>query len=140
MKRSFTLIELLASLAIIGMILSIAILNISSLYIEDESRELDSFVSDLNYARKLAISSKEDVSFEFIDRRTYRLKNSREFREVKLKTLSFNEASSASYVDLFFKSKGRVSQGCTFILDGSDKSYEVTVVPVTGKITLKEGK
>ena len=51
MKRAYTLVELLVVLAMIGIISSIAVINVSKLNMVTEEKEAKAFASDLKYTQ-----------------------------------------------------------------------------------------
>lgn len=145
MRRAFTLIEMVCVLGIISIILSISVLKLGSFYGDVAKDEAESFVRDLNYARRLALSSKKDVEIIIKDGgRGYIIKNKgskseETFKDMTLSKVSLSKATGKQNVNLYFTYKGSVSNACTYRLSSDSLAYKVTVQPATGKINLYKG-
>lgn len=143
MKKAFTLIEMIAVISILGIILMIAVLNISQFYTILEEDEINTFVNDLNYARRLAITSREDVMVLIDeDGKGYeiRLNSDKDFanKDYDFTRLTIISNTSTSNGRLTFKAKGTVANPLTYILEGEDGNYEVSIQVATGKVNVRK--
>lgn len=138
MKKAFTLIELIVSMSIILIILSIGIFSLKGPSYYRARKDLDKIVSDLRYTRNLAIANNKSSYFKFNKDNTYEIKCG-EIREVE----DFSEdliLSSMNIKDIKFTRNGISSKDTsqTIVFRINDKFYEVTIEVATGKVNLKK--
>lgn len=141
MKRAYTLIELLAVLALIGILCSIAVLNIGKLNILTDEKEVKSFVDDLEYTRSLAIFNKKSYLFQLNqDNKSYKIIdiNDNIVKEVKLEKLKVINNYDGSKTRIIFYPTASVSKSFTYILEGEENKFHVSIAVATGKINLKK--
>lgn len=145
MKRAFTLIEMVCVLGIISIILSISVLKLGSFYGNIAKDEAESFVRDLNHARRLALTSKDDVEVIIKEGgRGYVIKSKGPdtlelFKDMTLSKINISKETGKQNASLSFTSKGSVSNACTYKITSDNLNYRVTVQPATGKINLYKG-
>lgn len=137
-KPGFTLIELILVLSIISILISTAFYGINNLGIFKEKHEVQRIVDDIRSTRTLAMKMKDISKLEFssIGYKQYigeELQFEYEFEVLNVilypyenKSFSFTKRGSPSY-----EGPG------TLILGGKNKIYTITVVPVTGNVSLK---
>lgn len=143
MKRAFTYLELISSIAIIAIILSIAMLRIGTI---DEIRERNEFrliINDIKHARNLAMVSKSNVEFQLrvTDFNGYKIFRAQkplniEVKKVELKNL---ERVDTSYKDfqLQFNRAGMPNKGGNIKYKGKKRYYLLTVGVASGKVYIK---
>lgn len=141
MKRGFTLIELVTSLAIIAILAAVVIMKIPSLDGMKEKEEVRQIERNLNYARRLAIASGRDVNF-YLDEESYSYQDpsTKEETKVDLEYLTLQVMLADSKKPIAFKENGSINNAGSIKILGNDKNYKITIVPVTGKINVKEGE
>ncbi len=141
MKRAYTLIELLAVLALIGILCSIAVLNINKLNMLTDEKEVNSFVDDLEYTRSLAIFNKKSYIFKLKeDNKSYEIIGPGKVivKEVSMERLKVINNYDGSKNSIIFYPIGSVSNSFTYLLKGEEDKFRVSIVVGTGKINLKK--
>lgn len=143
MKRAFTYLELISTIAIMAIIFSIAILKVGTIDEIKERNEIRSIINDIKHARNLAIVSKSNVEFQgriegFNGYRIYRADGiiNKEVKEVELKCI---RRISTTYDNdqLHFNMAGMPNKGGTIEYSGRNKIYTLTIGVASGKVYLK---
>lgn len=144
MKRAYTLVELLVVLAMIGIISSIAVINVSKLNMVTEEKEAKAFASDLKYTRSLALLNKKTYSFEVLGgNRSYRITEADGTQSITIKEVSMeklkltNNYDGSKYLVHFYPSS-TASKSCTYQLTGEKEKFSVSIVVGTAKINFKK--
>ncbi|WP_425538784.1 pilus assembly FimT family protein [Microaceticoccus formicicus] len=143
MKRAFTYLELISTIAIIAIVFSIAILKVGAIDEIKERAEFRAIVNDIKYARNLAIVSKSNVEFQVVvtDFNGYKIfqageKTNKEVKKVELEKLS---RVNTTYYDeqLHFKNDGMPNKGGRIEYKGKKKYYTVTIGVASGKVYIR---
>lgn len=140
MKKAFTLIELIVSISIMLIIISIGLFSLGSLKYYKARKDLDRIVMDIRYTRNLALANNASAYFKLRNDNRYEVVCG-DIREVE----SYSEdlyLSKDSIIDLQFTRNGASSKDTaqTIYFRIKDKLYEITIEPVTGKVNLKKWK
>ncbi len=137
MKRAFTLIELVISVSIVSILLTIGFMSFRTVGSIEAKKDLKKIVNHIKFARNMAISEKSQSQVNFTGDNTYEIICT-DYREVfhyseKLKLLNTKD------IELVFTFKGVSSRDTaqTLYFKIKDKMYEITIEPVTGKVNLK---
>lgn len=140
MKKAFTLIELIISISIILIIISIGIFSLGSSRYYKARKDLDKIAMDIRYTRNLALANNASAYFKLRNDNRYEIVCGN-IRELE----SYSEdlyLVSDNIIDLQFNRSGASSKDTaqTIYFRIKDKSYELTIEPVTGKVNLKKWK
>lgn len=138
MKKAFTLIELIVSISIMLIIISIGLFSLGSSKYYKARKDLDRIVMDIRYTRNLALANNASAYFKLRNDNRYEIACG-DIREVE----SYSEdlyLSKDSIIDLQFTRNGASSKDTaqTIYFRIKDKLYEITIEPVTGKVNLKK--
>jgi Tfp pilus assembly protein FimT len=136
-----TLIELVIAIGIILIVIVISFPKDKA-----DKYQLDSFarqlVSDIRYVRSMNINGNMDCYLENIksnDDQRYIIKDNSDI--IKTVYLPKKSNLSAPTSIIKFKSDGTLnSRGETISINSSDRKIEITIVPFSGRVLLKEGK
>ena len=131
---------------VIGIGLILIIIYISFPKLESNKYELDSFarqlVADIRYVRNMNINGNKDCYIENIkapDKIRYIVKDNS--KTIKTVYLPKNSNLSSPLSIIKFKSDGSLSsKGETININSNKRSIEITIVPFSGRVLLKEGK
>ncbi|MEG2983436.1 MAG: hypothetical protein RR835_01965 [Peptostreptococcaceae bacterium] len=131
---------------VIGIGLIVMIMCISFPKDKVEKYEVDSFarqlVSDIRYVRSMNTNGNVDCYLENIkesDNSRYILKDSS--KVIKTVYLPKNSTLKSPLSIIRFKSDGSLhSKGETISISTHDRNIEITIVPFSGRVLLKEGK
>ncbi|CEQ18367.1 hypothetical protein [Paraclostridium sordellii] len=131
---------------VIGIGLILIIIYISFPKLESNKYELDSFarqlVADIRYVRNMNINGNKDCYIENIkgpDKIRYIVKDNSKI--IKTVYLPKNSNLSSPLSIIKFKSDGSLSsKGETININSNKRSIEITIVPFSGRVLLKEGK
>lgn len=140
-RSGYTLLELVAVLALLAIIFSISLPSIKGILISKERSELMTFRKDIIYARNRAIIentyytlnvNKTNNSYQIIKHS----KKNETIRNVKfkngIKILNNNFESSLS-----FSPTGTPNKGGTILLTNTNGDIiEITITPATGKVNI----
>lgn len=133
--KGFTLIELILTLFILGVVLSIGIIKFDFIKSYQENLEVRTVVASLNEGRNNAISTGIEtrvIMDSYKDSIRIYL-SPEEMQEVKLTNLKLSSSNTFR-----FNSTGAPSKAGTYILKGERKKYLITVEVATGKVNLSE--
>lgn len=138
MKKAFTLIELIVSISIMLIIISIGLFSLGSSKYYKARKDLDRIVMDIRYTGNLALANNASAYFKLRNDNRYEIVCG-DIREVE----SYSEdlyLSKDSIIDLQFTRNGASSKDTaqTIYFRIKDKLYEITIEPVTGKVNLKK--
>ncbi|CEP38952.1 hypothetical protein [Paraclostridium sordellii] len=131
---------------VIGIGLILIIIYISFPKLESNKYELDSFarqlVADIRYVRNMNINGNKDCYIENIKgpgKIRYIVKDNS--KTIKTVYLPKNSNLSSPLSIIKFKSDGSLSsKGETININSNKRSIEITIVPFSGRVLLKEGK
>lgn len=135
-KSAFTLIELLVVIFLIGLILSIGVLNLSFLSEREEKLEVENIITYLNNGRNLAVNTGRSTRV-ILNPDEIIIKNKdveKSYKFKKIKTVFYYGKKTERF---YFKSTGAPDLGRTIRLKGKDKTYYLTIEIATGKVNLK---
>lgn len=141
MKKAYTLIELILVIALISILSCILIPNTSIFQKFKEKQEIREFRKDILLTRNRAITSrsKHDIKLIFDDNK-YVIKGDANSDTIKSKTFNYGLKLSkrTNLTSIMFNETGIPSKsGTVFLLDKKNKVYEITIIPVTGKVEVK---
>lgn len=143
MKRAFTYLELISTIAIMAIIFSIAILKVGTIDEIKERAEFRAIVNDIKHARNLAIVSKSRIEFQVAvtDFNGYKIfqageKTNKEVKKVELEKLSRVD-TTYDKSQLHFNKAGIPNKGGRIEYKGKKKSYTVTVGVASGKVYIR---
>ena len=141
-RKAYTLIEILLVLALLSILLSIAVPNLSLYKNMRENIELRTLKKDLMFARNSSILEGVNYSVEF-DRlnNSYIIRNSvsnaKAIKSVYFKS-GLKLTNNSGTIKLQFNSSGKVGNSNTISFKNSkNETLELTLTPVTGKITIE---
>ncbi|WP_138159737.1 pilus assembly FimT family protein [Peptoniphilus catoniae] len=137
-KKGFTLIELVVSIAILASLMTIGLYNHKTSGEYRAKKDLEKIVRDIKYTRNLAMSKRKRARF-FLSQDYYEIScGDYEERFDYSKDLILK---SNGLINLEFTKNGISSKDTsqTIYFKISNKLYEITVEPVTGKVNLKNG-
>ncbi|WP_373601574.1 Tfp pilus assembly protein FimT/FimU [Paraclostridium bifermentans] len=136
-----TLVELIITLSIMVIIIYIVFPkdNIQKYELDSFARQ---FASDIRYVRSININGNENFYLENIkssnDSR-YVIKDNSEI--IKTVYLPQNSTLTSTYPIIKFKSDGTLNSiGETMTLKSAYRTIEITIIPFSGRVLLKEGK
>ena len=144
--KGFTLIELIVTMAILGLLIGIGALRFDFLSNYQEKIEIESVVKAINEARNSAISSGYAYSVKFSERENMIQINS-EIESVKNgnKDAVFSENLYLQKLKVVgednivkFNATGAPDNPGKYQLNGSKKKYIITIEIATGKVNLIE--
>lgn len=138
MKKAFTLIELIVSISIMLIIISIGLFSLGSSKYYKARKDLDRIVMDIRYTRNLALANNASAYFKLRNDNRYEIVCG-DIREVESYSKDLY-LSKDSIIDLQFTRNGASSKDTaqTIYFRIKDKLYEITIEPVTGKVNLKK--
>lgn len=138
-KSAFTLIELLVVIFLMGLILSIAVLNLSFLKEKEERIEVEKIITSLNNARNLAVNSGRSTEVILFKNEIYI--DGKNFNEnYDLKNTKFFFYYGKHHDRFYFNPTGAPDLARTIRLKGKDKIYSITIEIATGKVNLRYEK
>lgn len=138
--KAFTLVELIISIAIIGILGYILILNTRVISKHQEKSELNIISTSITHTKSSSLSTRQrhyiDIDYE---NNAYYISVSKE--EIKLDSLEFlYQISNTNFLE--FTSAGRPAYDTpgTIYLRGKKTNtiYKLTILPVTGKVNITE--
>lgn len=134
-RQAFTLIELIITLSIISIILSIVLPNKDIFSNYSQNNELKALERDLLTTRARAVSEGKTYSFEMVDNlRAYMITKD----NLVIKRVNLNHIRFSQIFNFHFYSSGSASKSGTIEIRASNnETYQITVAVATGKITLK---
>lgn len=139
-RLGYTLIEILVVLALLSILLSMAVPNLSLYKRMKENMELERLKKDLLFTRNSAILEGSDyyVTFYYI-KNEYSIKNIKD-NEV-IKTVYFKNGikinNKSKNIVFHFKSNGTIGNSDTILLTNSKgQNFELKLTPVTGNINI----
>ena len=144
--KGFTLIELIVTMAILGLLIGIGVLRFDFLSNYQEKIEIESVVKAINEARNSAISSGYAYSVKLSERENMIQINS-EIESVKNenKDAVFSENLYLQKLKVVgednivkFNATGAPDNPGKYQLNGSKKKYTITIEIATGKVNLIE--
>ena len=140
MKKAFTLIELIVSISIILIIISIGLFSLGSSKYYKARKDLDRIVMDIRYTRNLALANNTSAYFKLRKDNRYEI-TCGDIRELESYSKDLSLFGN-NIVDLQFTRNGASSKDTaqTIYFRIKDKLYEITIEPVTGKVNLKKWK
>ncbi len=136
-----TLLELIMTLSIMVMVVYVVFPkdNIQKYELDSFARQ---FASDIRYVRSININGNENFYLENIkstDESRYVIKDNSKI--IKTVYLPRNSYLVSTYPIIKFKSDGTLnSRGETIILKSEYREIEITIIPFSGRVLLKEGK
>lgn len=144
--KGFTLIELIVTMAILGLLIGIGALRFDFLSNYQEKIEIESVVRAINEARNSAISSGYAYSVKFSERENMIQINS-EIESVKNenKDAVFSENLYLQKLKVVgednivkFNATGAPDNPGKYQINGNKKKYTITIEIATGKVNLDE--
>ena len=142
-NKAFTLIELVISIGIILVLLSIAGLNFKIRDRVQAREQVKELALDLKFLKNYAQINNMRTSMTLNDQ-GYSIKFDEKSKEVKFNSLLKLESTNLS--EITFSKKGKPSyindksSAGTIIFSIGDKRYKITIQPVTGKVNFYDYK
>ncbi len=142
MKRNsgFLLIELIFAISLIIIILNIVFLDLDIIYRIKLNHEVSNLVRDLNNIRLDALNSNWKNSIQVYKNNKFQIiKNSTSKENIIVKTVEVETFEIyPSKIRYIFNENGTPDRGGSFYIEHKYGLWEITIQPVTGKITLKK--
>lgn len=138
MKKGFTLIEIVIVFAILCILLGASVQSARGLNSFRNKIEVKKFISELQSARNMAIASRK-VTKVVLNNTEYSVITQDQIQTHKLPKGMYIQSMKNEDNDIIFTIKGRPSNKTsrTINIKCVNKTYEITVSPVTGKVNLK---
>ncbi|MGO1580053.1 MAG: prepilin-type N-terminal cleavage/methylation domain-containing protein [Peptoniphilaceae bacterium] len=143
MKKAFTLIELILSIAILVLIISIGVYNFNFLNEFKISKDIETIDKNLKFTRNLAIANKNKAQFIFINPGKYAIKSGSFYEEYYYsKDIKVDKSKYLNGNKVEFNKRGASinNSSQTIFLIYGDKKWEIAIEPVTGNINLRKVK
>ena len=134
MKRAFTFLEVIVLIAILGIVLSIALIKFDTINQNLEEMEVKKVCSTLRSARAYSLKRRSNVVVSLYENSLKASSKDREFINLKLKKLKINTNLKDSKIE--FKISSFSANAGSIILSGN-KKYKITIPVATGKITYR---
>lgn len=141
-NKGYTLIEILLVLALLSILLSMAVPNLSLYKKMKENMELERLKKDLLFTRNSAILEGIDYFVDFdYSTNSYSIRDSK-YGKITKKIYFVNGIklnNRAKVVTFHFKRSGTIGSSDTVMLKNSKgKSLQLTLTPTTGSINIKQ--
>lgn len=136
--RGLSLIELIITIGIISILLTMILVNTNIINDRVEKSELKLLEKNINTTRNLSISSRKRYSIEFLTDNSYMTSYDNEI--VNFKKLSFNFTHPSSNRKSFsFTEKGSPAyEGSgTIVIEGENNLYSISVTPAVGRVNIR---
>ena len=133
-RQAFTLIELIITLSIISIVLSLVLPNKNMFSYYGQNNEVKALERDLLTARARSVAEGKIYSFEMVDNlRAYTIVRD----NLVIKRVDLNHIRFSNFFTFYFIVNGSASKSGTIeIRAGNNETYEIKVAVATGKITL----
>lgn len=136
--KGVTLLELIVTIGIISILSSLLIVNSSLIDNSIEKKELKQLERTINNTRNYSIVSRQSQNIEF-DFENNSYTSTADGNICKLKVLTLNKEGSNLDSFKFTKTGSPSYKGAgTIKIIGKNKTYNISVTPVTGKVNLKD--
>lgn len=135
MKKGFTLLEILLTVSLLLIILSVAWIKFQPMFSIQENQEIRQLVRDLNFARNIAIHTHQSASIQIIDNTQYQLVYKDHVTQRKCKRIRLVNYPAD---DIKYLPTGAPALNYTIQVRGRTKNYRVTSTVATGKVQIVE--
>jgi prepilin-type N-terminal cleavage/methylation domain-containing protein len=144
-NKGFTLLELMLSISIILLILSIPIFKIDILHNFRERQELSEFLKDINYTKNKAIIESVNynikISIKTNSYTIYKVNSNNKKKSIKHKEFKHGTKLIHTAIknnELSFKSTGAIDGAGTIKLENRKCNvFRIKITPVTGKVNVE---
>lgn len=136
--KGISLVELILSICILSIVVSVVLLNTNFVDKRLEKKDIETLERSIVSTRNLSLMNKKENYLEFIDEKTYILSFNNE--RVTFDKITIDKKHSKHNLNkISFNKHGRPTDtgAGTIVLKSEDNYYEMTVTPVTGKVNVR---
>lgn len=152
MKRGFTYLELLVSVSILAILTSICLIKFNNFEKMKEDLEIKEFCRDISWCQNLALTKRTNAFMQInIEENSYYIYTMAGYEDYQTPIKNIHKEKNLSYVKVISDNLDDSSKGgrVSFNKNGSPKysgtirisasqDYDVSIIPVTGNVNLKE--